>query len=64
VMDRRRSPAEVLISVEMTSGLIGTCSVAAMYESREDVEEASRGVNRNLEQRDARGSMILRDRDQ
>jgi len=34
-------------------------SVVAIKESREDVEVESRGVKRNLEQREARGSMIL-----
>lgn len=59
VMARRRSPDEVLIRALITAGFASMCSVVAIYESREKEDFESSGVNRNLEQRDARGSMIL-----
>lgn len=58
-MDRRRSPAEVNTRVEMTSSVTCTCSESAICRSLDEVEFVSRGLNLNLEQRDARGSMIL-----
>jgi hypothetical protein len=69
VIARRRSPAEVEMSVEMTalspsseleSRLCrGTRSALAICMRRAEVEVESRGVKRNLEQREARGSIIL-----
>jgi hypothetical protein len=59
VIARRRSPEETVIKAEITSGSTAMFSRVAMCESRAAVEAASRGVKRNLEQRDARGSMIL-----
>ena len=35
------------------------CSAVAMCMSRDDVDDESRGVNRNFEQREASGSMML-----
>lgn len=61
VIDRRRSPLEVSISVATTSGVMLTCSAVAMCMSRDDVDDESRGVNRNFEQREASGSMMLND---
>jgi len=60
VMDRRRSPAEVETRADMTSSAICTFSESAICESLAEVELVSRGLNLNLEQRDAKGSMILR----
>ena len=45
--------------VETTSGVMETFSDVAMYANRLAVELESSGVNRNLEQRDAKGSIIL-----
>lgn len=59
-MDRRRSPAEVETSAEMTSSVTCTCSESAICASLVEVELVSRGLNLNLEQRDAKGSIILR----
>ena len=59
VIERRRSPDEVDMSVEMTEGSRVMRSAVAIWESRTEVEAESRGVKRNLEQRDARGSIIL-----
>jgi len=59
VMARRRSPEDVEIRAEMTAGFTGTCSTAAMCSRRSLVDELSRGLKRNFEHRDARGSMIL-----
>lgn len=60
VIARRRSPEEVDIKASMTPASTLMCSASAMY-ARRDVEEVeSSGVKRNLEQRDARGSIILR----
>lgn len=61
VIDRRRSPLEVSISVVTTSGVTLTCSSVATCMSRDDVDDESRGVNRNFEQREASGSMMLND---
>lgn len=61
VIDWRRSPFEVSISVVTTSGVILTRSAVAMCMSRDDVDDESRGVNRNFEQREASGSMMLND---
>lgn len=47
------------MSVEITEESMGMPSAAAMLERRADVEVGSRGVKRNLEQRDASGSIIL-----
>jgi hypothetical protein len=58
-MDRRRSPAEVETRAEMTSSLTCTFSESAIWVSLAEVELVSRGLNLNLEQRDAKGSMIL-----
>lgn len=58
-MERRKSPEEVEMSVEMTDGSRGMCSAAAIWERRAEVEVESSGVKRNLEHREARGSMIL-----
>jgi len=58
-MDRRRSPAEVETSAEMTSLVARTCSESAICASLVEVELVSRGLNLNLEQRDAKGSIIL-----
>jgi hypothetical protein len=58
-MERRRSPEEVEISVEMTEGSRGICSAVAIWERRAKVEVGSSGVKRNLEHREARGSIIL-----
>lgn len=59
-MARRRSPPEVWISASMTGLVMGTFSEAAMCERRRAEESVSSGVKRNLEQREARGSIILR----
>lgn len=61
VIDRRRSPLEVSISVATTSGVTSTCSAVAICKSRDDVDDESRGVNLNFEQREASGSMMLND---
>lgn len=47
------------IRVVITDGSSGICSAVAIWERRDEVEVGSSGVKRNLEQRDARGSMIL-----
>ena len=59
-MDRRRSPAEVETSAEMTSSVTCTRSESAICASLAEVELVSRGLNLNLEHRDAKGSIILR----
>ena len=59
-MDRRRSPAEVETRAETTSSATCTCSECAICAILAKVELVSRGLNRNLEQRDAKGSIILR----
>lgn len=59
-MDRRRSPVEVETRAEITSSVTCTCSESAIFASLAEVELVSRGLNLNLEQRDAKGSMILR----
>ena len=46
--------------VSMASGEMGTFSAEAIWARRVEVEGESRGLKRNLEQREARGSMILR----
>ena len=61
VIDRRRSPLEASIRVATTSGVTSTCSAVAMCMSRDDVDDESSGVNRNFEQREARGSIMLND---
>ena len=61
VIDRRRSPAEVETRAEITSSATCTCSERAICASLAEVEFVSRGLNLNLEQRDAKGSMILRE---
>lgn len=61
VMDRRRSPAEVETRAETTSSVTVICSEFAICLSLKEVEFVSRGLNLNLEQRDAKGSMILRE---
>lgn len=61
VIDRRRSPLEVSMSVATTSEVTSTCSAAAICRSRDDVDDESRGVNLNFEQREASGSMMLDD---
>ena len=48
------------MSVATTSGETSTFSHEAMYVRRAEVEAVSRGLKRNLEQREASGSMILR----
>lgn len=58
-MARRRSPEDVLIRASKTEESIVTCSASAMYESRDAEDDVSSGVKRNLEQREAKGSMIL-----
>jgi hypothetical protein len=60
VIDRRRSPAEVETRAEMTSSVTCTRSESAICASLAEVEPVSRGLNLNLEQRDAKGSIILR----
>jgi hypothetical protein len=59
VMARRRSPEEVLMRVSMTFESIVILSAEAMYDNLSDADSESRGVKRNFEHRDARGSMIL-----
>lgn len=59
VIARRMSPPEVLIKAETTAGSSGTCSAVAISSKRADVEESERGVKRNFEHLEARGSMIL-----
>jgi len=59
VIARRKSPDEVDIKVSMTGLSTLMCSASAMYTRRDVDEVASSGVKRNLEQRDARGSIIL-----
>lgn len=59
VIERRRSPEEVEISVEMTEGSRWMCSAVAIWKRRVEVEMESSGVKRNFEHRDARGSIIL-----
>lgn len=63
-MERRRSPAEVATSTEITSSVTCTRSESAICASLAEVEPVSRGLNLNLEQRDAKGSIILREMDQ
>lgn len=58
-MARRRSPDEAEIRVSRTAGEAGTFSVEEMCWRRARVDVGSSGLKRNLEQRDARGSMIL-----
>lgn len=59
VMARRRSPEDVEMRAEMTALFTGTCSTVAMCSRRSLADEESRGLKRNFEHRDARGSMIL-----
>ena len=59
VMARRRSPLDVEISAERTGGETVMCSLLAICWRRADEDVMSRGLKRNLEQRDASGSMIL-----
>jgi len=59
VIERRRSPEEVEMSVAITEGSRGMRSVVAIWDRRVEVEIESSGVKRNLEHRDARGSIIL-----
>ena len=59
-MARRRSPCEVAMRASMASGEMGTFSAEAICARRVEVEIESRGLKRNLEHREARGSMILR----
>lgn len=59
-MERRRSPPEVAISACTVSGDTVMCSSRAMCSSRDCVELLSSGLNLNLLQRDASGSIILR----
>lgn len=63
-MERRRSPAEVETSTEITSSVTCTRSESAICASLAEVEPVSRGLNLNLEQRDAKGSIILQEMDQ
>ncbi len=58
-MARRRSPEEARIRASTTEGSTVMCSEVAMYISRLDDDWLSKEVKRNLEQRDARGSIIL-----
>lgn len=60
VIARRRSPWEVLMRAEITVSDTGTFSAFAISVRRAEVDVGSRGLKRNLEHRDARGSMILR----
>ena len=60
-MERRRSPAEVETSTEITSSVTCTRSDCAICASLAEVEPVSRGLNLNLEQRDAKGSIILKE---
>ena len=59
VMERRKSPCEVLMSVSMTVSGTSMFSALAMEASRAEVEASSSGLKRNFEHREARGSMIL-----
>ena len=59
VMARRRSPEDVEMRAEMTGSFTGTFSMVAMCSRRSLADEVSRGLKRNFEHRDARGSMIL-----
>ena len=59
VIARRRSPDEVVIRASITFGLIVIFSFEAMYDNLIDADSEFRGVKRNFEHRDARGSMIL-----
>lgn len=59
VMDRRRSPEEVETRAETALSVTCTFSESAICASLAEVELVSRGLNLNLEHRDARGSMIL-----
>lgn len=47
------------MSVEMTEGSRRICSAVAIWERRVEVDVESNGVKRNLEHREARGSIIL-----
>lgn len=47
------------MSASMTGLEMGMFSAAAMCERRSEEESVSSGVKRNLEQREARGSIIL-----
>ena len=58
-MARRRSPDEVLMSVSSTGLLMLMPSAWAIWDSLRDADSVSKGVKRNLEQRDASGSIIL-----
>lgn len=60
VIERRRSPCEVLMSAETTASETSMFSARAIVASLLVVELESRGLKRNLEQREARGSIILR----
>lgn len=59
VIERRRSPCEVPMSVAMTGAGTAMFSADAIDASRAEVEASSSGLKRNLEQRDASGSMML-----
>ena len=61
VIARRRSPPETVINASTTEAVTGTRSHSAMCCRRAADEELSRGLKRNLEHREASGSMILRD---
>lgn len=61
VMALRRSPPEVEMRAEKTSGFTRSCSERAICSRRFVEDESSRGLKRNLEHREARGSMILCD---
>lgn len=60
VIARRKSPPETAIREFMAAGDMVIFSVLAMCCRRNDVEEVSRGLKRNLEQREASGSIILK----
>ena len=47
------------MSASIAPGERGTFSAEAIWARRVEVEEGSSGLKRNLEQREARGSMIL-----
>lgn len=59
VIARRRSPPETARRASVTGGVIGIFSVSAMCCTRTADETLSRGLKRNLEHREARGSIIL-----
>ena len=59
VIARRRSPEEVVMRASITFESIVIFSVEAMWDNLRDADSESKGVKRNFEHRDARGSMIL-----